>query len=178
MGAGPKYKKFHESMPHFHGKKQHTTKNFYDFYINNLVDKDNPKNPYVVDWKTYKAIVDDFFKAVMDYMLYENYVFDPGVGIGIFFIAKMYRGKMNNLAVNWKETRKQGKIVHHLNDHTNYFLYKILWKTKRRDEAAKTNIATYRFLPSRANKRLLARLILDEGYDYFEYKKGDEFKMM
>lgn len=160
------------------GRKTHTSKDFYKFYIENFVDKDIPNNPYNVDKKTYTAIIDDYFKAVMEYMLYENYIYDPGLNIGKFFIAKTDRKRMNHLAINWPETNKLGRLVHFTNDHTNHFLYRIYWKLAKRNDNNKTYLSTYKFLPTRANKRLLARLILDEGYDYFQYHRGDEFKMI
>jgi len=159
-----------------HTDGAYTFKDVYDFYIDNLVDKDKPNNPYLVDRVTFNKILGDYFKAIVDYMLYDNYIFDPGMGIGKFFIAKQWRGKMNNLAINWVETKKQGKLVHYLNEHTNNYIYRFMWKVPPKNSYTWNYMSSYRFLPTRSNKRTLARLILDEGYDYFEYKNKDIVK--
>ena len=86
--------------------------------------------------------------------------------LGKFFVLKE-KIDLDRLAqaIDWEKTNKYGKIIYHLNEHTNGYKYSYQWEKKK---SAIPNLYFYRLVPTRDNKRRLARLIKTGEYDYFE----------
>lgn len=121
-----------------------------------------------IDYKKYKSICADFNKEIVNHILLDSGTLKLPHRLGEIRIQKK---KMNftskeNLKIDWKKTKEIGKRIYHLNDHTNNYRYKWYW-TKTR--AIVKNKSYYSFIPTRANKRTLASILLNtKQIDYFE----------
>lgn len=70
-----------------------------------------------------------------------------------------------NAPVDWENTVKYGKLIRHINDHSNYFKFIFNWN---RATCRVTNKSLYRLVAVRALKRTLAAKIKAGEHDYFE----------
>ena len=128
---------------------------------------DNPL--YEVDNKTFYAICSEFNSAVVDAILRDGKKFIMPYSIGSIHISK-YKPKLEDIRkrtsfIDWQNTAKLGKIVYHLNEHSDGFKYNIKWEKKKN---VLRYIDIYKFVPTREFKRTLARLIKSRETDYFE----------
>lgn len=88
----------------------------------------------------YKEILLTYNKAILEHILETGEIVQLPWGIGGVSITKFkcaIRKKktcldteMYNYNIDWKETKKQGKYVYHLNLHTGGFRYKWYWSPK------------------------------------------------
>lgn len=123
-----------------------------------------------IDVKLYRAVLSDYFKEVIKY-LYENNRYTIPCNLGWIYIAKT-KSKIHKkyspgiaLPVDWKESKRLGKKVYLLNEDREGFVYKFYWKKGRRH----FGLRWYRFIPSRANKRNLAKILKqNKEVDFFE----------
>lgn len=88
--------------------------------------------------------------------------------LGILYIQKKKQyynkdSKYYNLNIDWVNTRKAGKRVFHLNEHTGGYYYKWMWYKRG---AGVKNVRYYKFVPNRTNKRGITQL-LKRGVDYY-----------
>ena len=123
---------------------------------------------YKVGYKKYRDICEDFNKMIIDEILLQAKEFKLPYRLGSLRILKKemnYSVSKNKLKIDWKETNKQGKVIYHLNDHTNGFNYRWLWSKKK---AIIKNKTIYSFQATRTNKRRLAALLKNKQVDYFE----------
>lgn len=153
----------------FFGRGKNTVVNpytfveMYKFYL-----KDVDYNPvYKVEYNEYVDIAGDYLKLVMDYILLDGGIYDMGFRLGeCSVIKKDYGlGNISKQTVDWKLTNKLGKKIIHLNEHSRGHRYGFYWNKKSR---FLTNIKLYRLVFTRANKRLLAKLIKSGTQDYYE----------
>lgn len=121
----------------------------------------------LVDFKTYKNICKEFNTAVMEDIIKENVPFKMPGRLGTLRICKtkMNYSDKNKLKVDWKTSREAGKVVYHLNDHTNGYRFRFWWEKKGPIQ----NLAFYSFTPTREYKRLLSSVLKDKNnnIDYF-----------
>lgn len=127
-------------------------------------------SPYDIPKALYRQILAKYYKGLMDYMLLEGGIVKLGHRLGYMTITKkklLFANKKYNsfLNVDWQETLKHGKVISHLNEHTNGFKYLFTWS---KQTATTSNRMYYRFVPTRANKRKLAALLKSGDYDYAE----------
>lgn len=135
----------------------------YKFYL-----KDVDNNPvYKVEYKEYVDIVGDYLKLIMKHLFENSGVFDMGFRLGKCSIVKRnYKFEdINKETVDWKLTNEIGKKIIHLNEHSRGQRYGFYWNKQHR---FLNNIKLYRLVFTRANKRLLAKLIKSGKYDYCE----------
>jgi len=114
-----------------------------------------------ITYLRFKKVYCSLMRALMDYVL-EGYFFKMPYNLGILRIKKRkltLNKKM--LRVNFAETRKHGKTIYHLNEHSNGFYYKFSWQ-----QGFISGIKKYSFVPVRNYKRELARNIIDHKKDY------------
>ena len=122
---------------------------------------------FVVDYKTYRAVCEEFNKKTVDKILLESGEFLLPYRLGEIRIQKK---KMQfdtaKMKIDWKATREAGTRVYHMNDHRDNYRYRWYWKKKN---VIVQNKTMYSFIASRANKRELARLLkTSKSIDYFE----------
>lgn len=143
-------------------RHSYTIPDFYAKYVE--LTKENPV--YAVDFKLYKEIVSAYFKTVKDILLEEGRTYKLPCGLGMLFISKRKPNQKDRISVDFANTKKYGKTIFHLNEHTNGFRYKFYWN---KTNATHPMAHAYNFVASRANKRQLCALIKEQGYDYIEY---------
>ena len=125
-------------------------------------------NP-IVSYSIYKAVLIRFFALVIDDILTKAVSFKMPLSLGSISVTKnkmpiSYLRSQNNLKIDYGYFNKTGKRRFHLNEHRNYYRYKITW-----DKTKKPYIIEYSFKPVRAFKRRLAHLLLtNDSIDFFE----------
>ncbi len=151
-----------------------TIKNMYEDYIN---DKEYG-SPYYVSFKEYYDICEDYHKWLVDQMVLESKTIKLPHRLGYVYILKrkpailmgsqhLKEYPMNSLSIDWKESKRLGKWIHHINDHTGGYKYRFFWSKKA---CLVVNRELYRLVFSRTNKRNLAKAIKSGDHDYMEYK--------
>lgn len=143
--------------------KSYVIADFYKSYIDSV----GSNRIFVVDEKTFRSIVYDYFKHISSEVIEKaREVKLPG-RMGTIKIVKTRPSSIarKNLRVDFKATRELNKTILHLNEHSNGFNYRFFWSKK---DIIVRNKTLYEFIPSRANKRLLASLIKNNKSDYIE----------
>jgi hypothetical protein len=126
-----------------------------------------PGSFFYINYKTYRKICEEFNKLTSEDILLNAGEFKLPYRLGEIRIEKK---KMvfdtTRMKIDWQATRKAGFQVYHINDHRDNYRYRWYWKKKG---AVVKNKTLYSFIPSRANKRELAKLLkTDKSIDYFE----------
>jgi hypothetical protein len=153
-----------EQRPRSPNKVQdpYTLPDMYKDYIVNL-DEDSP---YYVTYKEYVGIVSHYFKAQMDDVLEKGRRFKLPFRMGDVCVTKkrIKSFDKDHLPIDWGTSRKLGKVIYHMNDHSDNFKYQFRWSKKM--SRVTPNIGQYRLVFTRANKRRLAACIKTGGHDY------------
>ena len=130
----------------------------YSEYVKEFGDA-NPQSQFI-------NVCDDFYKQMVDNIL-AGKTFAMPFGIGKIEINKeqdIDKRINHRLNIDWKAYLETGKKVIHLNEHSNGYSYKILWKPKTKLKNAKG----YYYVATRSFKRTLVQLIKNKEQDYFE----------
>jgi hypothetical protein len=135
----------------------------YNFYISDIGNNEI----YFVEESDYRKIVNDFYKSIMEGVLKKNVVFKMPFNLGNLRVvkSKISLDRLNILGVDWKQSVSNGKYIYHLNEHSRGYKYYFFWEKRGRKNK---NMFFYRLVLSRTNKRMLAKLIKSNKYDYFE----------
>jgi len=147
-------------------RKQITLSHFYDFYLRTY--------KHDLDKNTYDAISKEWFKKLADDLIENGRVLLLPYRLGHLFVCKSNKWmKKDKFSGYWKldyvATKKYGKPIFLLNEHTNGYRYRCHWS---KTEAKVKNVKKYQFILNRTYKRRLCRLIVDEGKDYIEIDYG------
>src|SRR5699024_6379305 len=143
--------------------KSYTGKDFYKSYIDYVGD--NPL--YQVENKRFRDIINEYFKYLRDELIENGKEIKLPCRLGTLSIVKHkpkeYSGR--SLRIDYAETKKVGKIVYHLNEHSNFYKYRYYWN--------KHNILNHKktmnqLIMTRDNKRRLAQIIKNKERDYLE----------
>ena len=140
-----------------------TFKTMYESYIEGV----DEESPYHVSYEDYVSICEKFYKRMMDSVIERRATFRMPYRLGKIYVDKQKINTKNKkkLAIDWNLTNKHGKVIYHLNEHTRGFKYIFVWEKKT---YVVKNKVFYRFIPTRAHKRRLAKLIKSGNYDYIE----------
>lgn len=138
----------------------YTFKDMYNEYI-----KDKGSNgPYYVSYNTYVQICSKYWKKAAESIIEGDSV-RLGYRLGEIKVVKL---KLNisqkKLPIDWVNTVKYGKVIYHLNEHTNGYTYKIYWNKKNCNVKY---LYCYGFKMTRI-KRDICKLVKDKQIDYFE----------
>lgn len=143
-----------------------TLKHIYQYYIKDI--SENSK--YHVDYKTYRSICEEFNKELSK-EIEEGYFFNMPYRLGTIRIKKR-KVDLKNLKPDFglfNSSEEQFKNKH-LNEHSNNYYVRFYWN--KRIATIIKNKAAYSFIPTRENKRNLAKLIKENGIiqvnKYFE----------
>lgn len=143
--------------------KSYTGKDFYESYMKYV--NDNPL--YQVDYKTFRAIINEYFEYLRDEIIENGKEVRLPCRLGHLSIVKHkpkeYSGK--SLRIDYAETKKIGKVVYHLNEHSNFYKYRYYWNKQNMLNKNKTK---YQLIMTRANKRRLAQIIKHKERDFLE----------
>lgn len=141
-----------------------TLKHCYSYYIKDI-DKDSK---YHVDQKIYRDICEDFNKLIMEAVIERGEFFQIPYRLGILRIKKRLVD-LKNLKPNFKVFNDENIKSKFLNEHSGGYYCRFYWN-KRIDTIVR-NKTLYSFIPTRFNKRYLARSIKENKNQvslYFE----------
>jgi hypothetical protein len=153
--------------------KKKTFKSFYKEYAYKYDIRDNR---YVTQ-KQYLDTLQTFFKLLSKNILEEAYEYKIPHRLGYLKIIKFKGHKKKS--IDWKKTNefkeKHGvnKMIYHTNYHSQQYAARWHWSKR---EAMLHGKSLYRFVPTRNNKRTLARLIKEDNiikkyYESIKYGK-------
>jgi len=134
----------------------------YDVYTYNHENNDL----YTTSYKTYKSILVDYYKSMMNEVL-NGYRYKLPSGLGYIYVTKRLVNVRNltRHGIDWVESVKNKKVIYHLNNHSKNYIYRFKWY---KENSIIPNLYYYKFVASRANKRELAKIIKNRQCDYFE----------
>tara|TARA_Y100000816_G_C25802193_1_gene420145 strand:+ start:172 stop:636 length:465 start_codon:yes stop_codon:yes gene_type:complete len=141
-------------------KKDFGSNEVYKYYKDNVIPE------LQVDKQTFRKICDEFNKLVIDEILVNSEEVRLPYRLGTIRVkkSKMKYDDKNKLKIDWAASRKLGKRIYHLNDHTGGYKYRFYWT-----KGIVKNITAYSFIPTRTNTRTLASILKDKDrqLDYF-----------
>lgn len=119
-----------------------------------------------VPYMQYKAVLQDFNQLILHSLQDAAEGFKMPCGLGYIRIVK-YKPKhynKNSLSIDFKSTREEGKIIYHLNGHSDGYKYRLFWS-----KLPKTFVGRYKYTLgfTGTNKRRLAQLIFNRQ-DYID----------
>lgn len=120
-----------------------------------------------VSMEDYISICCEYFMYIVECVMRKGITYRLPHGTGNFAILKTRQkfGGKQKRSVDFKTTKELGKTVYHMNEHTNGYKYTWLWYN---DYKVIRDKFMYRFIPSRYNKRLLAKLLIEHKVDFPE----------
>jgi len=143
-----------------------TLKHIYQYYI-----KDIPEtSKYHLDYKTFRSICEEFNKELSTEIL-EGYFFKMPYRLGTIRIKKR-KVDLKNLKPDFGLYNESEGLYKnkHINEHSGNYYVRFYWNKNR--ETIIKNKSPYSFIPTRENKRNLAKLIKEDGIlqvnKYFE----------
>ena len=150
-------------------KKDNGTQETYKFYknqIKTICKSEEEIEKILVDKSLYQTICDEFNKLLIDEILINSEEVRLPYRLGTLRVkkSKMKYEDKNKLKIDWAASKKLGKRIYHLNDHTGGYKYKFYWT-----KGIVKNITAYSFIPTRTNTRRLASILKDKNrqLDYF-----------
>mgnify|MGYP003150369870 CR=1 FL=1 len=150
-------------------KKDNGTQEVYRYYKNEvkkICKTDKDLEGILVDKSLYQTICDEFNKLLIDEILINSEEMRLPYRLGTIRIkkSKMKYDDKNKLKIDWATSKKLGKRIYHLNDHTGGYKYKFYWT-----KGIVKNITAYSFIPTRTNTRRLASILKGKNrqLDYF-----------
>lgn len=131
--------------------KKKTTSDFYS------------EDKYKCSYSTYKKITNCFFKKLSNKLLYngEAYIFPKK--LGVIRLVKSKPKFTKKKQVDFHRTKMLGYTVYFDNIHTDGYIARFQW-IKEHPIGIFTNKRLWTFKPTRTNKRLLAKLIKEQGF--------------
>jgi len=115
-----------------------------------------------IEYKELKRIILLFIKFMVDNVMEGHSVSIPH-GLGkLRIIGKKPKKRFRDFAINYQETKKQGKTVYYSNDHSDGFVYGFKWLKKNYHIV---NKRYYKLGLSKPNKNRLRKLI-NEGVPF------------
>lgn len=144
-----------------------TVKSFYTEYTY----RHDVRDERYVDKKQYVKILHTFFKLLSKQIIEEAYEYKIPHGLGFL---KMVKFKPFHKGIDWKKSNdfkeKYGvfKHIYHMNKHSQEFSARWYWD---KNGARVKNSTLYKFYPTRANKREVAKQIKENNIikKYFEH---------
>tara|TARA_B100001093_G_C26845837_1_gene1022734 strand:+ start:444 stop:908 length:465 start_codon:yes stop_codon:yes gene_type:complete len=141
-------------------KKDHGSDEVYKYYKNKVIPE------LQVDKQMFRKICDEFNKLIIQQILLNSEEIRFPYRLGTLRVkkSKMKYDDKNKLKIDWDASRKLGKRIYHLNDHTGGYKYRFYWT-----KGIVKNITAYSFIPTRTNTRTLASILKDKNrqLDYF-----------
>lgn len=121
-------------------------------------------SPYKVEYNLYKRILDKMSQIISEAVLDRSEGFKMPCGLGYIQVGKYQPKNYNSksLSIDYKSTREYGKVIYHLNEHSNGYKYRLHWSRVPMTFADRYK---YQLCLVRANKRKLAQLIFNK-HDY------------
>ena len=141
-------------------KKSYTVVDFYKGYKLEYPESD-------IEYKLFRGILEDYNKGLRDLLLIDSEELILPYNLGEVKIVK-YKPKTltgKSLSPDYGLSRKLGVHVYHLNEHSSGYKFRLFWSKL----SCKTRKPyKYGLNLVRANKRMLASLIIKDKKDYIE----------
>jgi len=141
-------------------KKDYGSNEIYNFYKKEVIPE------LQVDKQTFREVCDEFNKIIINKILLDSEEVRLPYRLGTVRVkkSKMKYDDKNKLKIDWEASKKLGKRIYHLNDHTGGYKYRFYWT-----KGIVKNITAYSFIPTRTNTRNLASILKDKNrqLDYF-----------
>jgi hypothetical protein len=141
-------------------KKDHGSDQVYKYYKQKTIPE------LQVDKQIFREICDEFNKLMIEKILLNSEEIRLPYRLGALRVkkSKMKYDDKNKLKIDWAASKKLGKRIYHLNDHTGGYKYRFYWT-----KGIVKNITAYSFIPTRTNTRTLASILKDKNrqLDYF-----------
>lgn len=147
-------------------KKAYTGIDYYNSYVEYV--KGNPL--YEVEYRVFRDIINDYFRYLRDEIIENGKEVKLPCRLGTLQIVKhkpksyATSGRMS-LRMDYGESKKLGKMVFHLNEHSNMYKYRYYWN---KQNMITPNKSLYQLIMTRDNKRHLAQIIKNNIRDYVE----------
>lgn len=124
----------------------------------------------IVDSALYSKIVNDMFEMIACQILDKSRQFKLPCNLGYIGIKKKKMDfqalkELNVLFLDYTESKKLGRKIFHVNDHSNNYRYRWFWDKRGCKIPFKS---AYKFIAHRDNKRKLAFNIKNKVTDYSE----------
>jgi hypothetical protein len=136
-------------------KNQHDRKDLFNFFKEN--------NPSIdINSINFINIIKEFNTKLMDEIIINNYRFELFGLLGhIEIVKKKIKYNEDNLKKDFNTSAKEECLVYHTNEHSQGYYYRFLWfKTPVK------GIKKFSFIPTRTNKRNLAKAIKSNNIKY------------
>lgn len=141
----------------------YTIPSFYNNYLKEI-EKDTV---YDIPYNVYRNIITDYFQYIREEVIDNSKEVKLPYRLGSIQIVKHrpkhYDGR--SLRIDYQETKKQNKLVYLVNEHSDFYKYRLYWK---KYDMLITNKTKYQLVLTRANKRNLAQIIKNKTHDYVE----------
>jgi hypothetical protein len=144
-------------------RKSYTIEDYYESYIEYVSDSEI----YKIEKKVFREILEDYFSFLANEVICKSKEVRLPARMGTLKVVKKKpkRYDFTYCRIDFNETRKMGKTILHLNEHSSGYNYKFHWEKK---DILISNITMYELIMSRHNKRLLAKKIKSRDVDYIE----------
>ena len=144
-------------------KKSYTGIDFYEAYLDYV--KDDPRA--YISYTIFRSIINDYFKFIRDEILEYSKEFKLPGKLGYIYIRKrkIIEYSPNHMMVDFKATKDYGKTIYHMNEHSDGYNYRFVWKKR---SVFVRNSTMYEMVFTRTNKRRLAKIIKTKAKDYIE----------
>lgn len=141
--------------------KSYTIKDMYQWYKKDIL----LGTIYDIEYKLYANICAEYFKHISDSILDESKEFKLGHRLGVLLINKKEETdkELKFRSTDFKLSKLYGKRIVHTNEHTNGYKFNFYWS---KHNCIVENKCKYNFVATRANKRKLAYLLIEEHKDY------------
>lgn len=133
-----------------------TLKHSYKYYIKDI-DK---SSKFYIKEKQYRDICEDFNRMIMTEIIENGEFFVIPYRLGVLRIKKR-RIDLNNLKPNFKVFNEEHIKSKFLNEHSGGYYCRFYWN--KNINTIVTNKTLYSFIPTRYNKRYLAKTIKEKG---------------
>lgn len=136
-----------------------------------------------ITFAEYENIIYAFNYAFRDYLLETAEKGKLPWGLGDFVISKYKKKKVKinpktgediiSLPIDWKKTNEAGKIVYHLNRHTEGYRFRVKWFIS---SARFLSSDIWSFKPSRSTSRLINHYIKKDPHRHQVYGEWESVK--
>jgi hypothetical protein len=141
-------------------KSDFKLKDAYKYYKQNTIKE------LQQDYTTWSTIVKKYFTKSIEGLLTQNETIKLSSKLGEIDVRKtkpklirILKGERIIGLIDWKNTKKYGRTIHHTNDHRDGYIYRFCWLNR----GAFKNKTLYSFTACRKNSRLLSLIL--QKYD-------------
>jgi hypothetical protein len=125
-----------------------------EMYAHYIADK-TEDSPYYVSFKTYRALLFEYNKHIYTDILTKGYTYRMPSLFGFLYLRKQHCNPKFK-PIDWVNTKKLGKYIYLENQHSNEYIYKMMYKLHK---SSSHILKAFAFRLARANSRSMAKEI-------------------